>query len=82
MDFPQAVRECREPELALEELLKERCQLLKDQEEFQVGRPDVFFPPAWQEGLSVHSKLPLHFQTWKPKFCFCKLLFLGQLDAL
>ncbi|XP_066484708.1 hsp70-binding protein 1 [Tiliqua scincoides] len=34
-DFPQGVRECQEPELALEELLKERCQLLKDQEEFQ-----------------------------------------------
>ncbi|KAJ6654346.1 hypothetical protein lerEdw1_006939 [Lerista edwardsae] len=34
-DFPQAMRECQEPELALEELLKERCQLLKDQEEFQ-----------------------------------------------
>ncbi|XP_039191101.1 hsp70-binding protein 1 isoform X2 [Crotalus tigris] len=34
-DFPQGVRECQEPELALEELLKERCQLLKNQEEFQ-----------------------------------------------
>ncbi|XP_053121738.1 hsp70-binding protein 1 [Hemicordylus capensis] len=34
-DFPQGVRECQEPELALEDLLKERCQLIKDQEEFQ-----------------------------------------------
>uniref|UniRef100_U3ESU5 Hsp70-binding protein 1 n=1 Tax=Micrurus fulvius TaxID=8637 RepID=U3ESU5_MICFL len=34
-DFPQGVRECQEPELALEELLKERCQLLRNQEEFQ-----------------------------------------------
>ncbi|XP_034992284.1 hsp70-binding protein 1 [Zootoca vivipara] len=34
-DFPQGVRECQEPDLALEALLKERCQLLKDQEEFQ-----------------------------------------------
>uniref|UniRef100_A0A6J0TJ92 Hsp70-binding protein 1 n=1 Tax=Pogona vitticeps TaxID=103695 RepID=A0A6J0TJ92_9SAUR len=34
-DFPQGVQECQEPELALEELLKERCHLLKDQEEFQ-----------------------------------------------
>nr|XP_060636441.1 hsp70-binding protein 1 [Anolis sagrei ordinatus]XP_060636443.1 hsp70-binding protein 1 [Anolis sagrei ordinatus] len=34
-DFPQGVRECQEPELSLEELLKERCQLLKGQEEFQ-----------------------------------------------
>ncbi|XP_075773717.1 hsp70-binding protein 1 isoform X2 [Pelodiscus sinensis] len=34
-DFPQGVRECREPQLALEELLKERCQLLQQQEEFQ-----------------------------------------------
>ncbi|KAG8140457.1 hypothetical protein E2320_003141, partial [Naja naja] len=33
-DFPQGVRECQEPELALEELLKERCQLLRNQEEF------------------------------------------------
>uniref|UniRef100_A0A670ZIB0 Hsp70-binding protein 1 n=1 Tax=Pseudonaja textilis TaxID=8673 RepID=A0A670ZIB0_PSETE len=34
-DFPQGVRECQEPELALEELLKERCRLLRNQEEFQ-----------------------------------------------
>ncbi|XP_060111859.1 hsp70-binding protein 1 [Heteronotia binoei] len=34
-DFPQGVRECQQPELALEELLKERCQLLKEQEAFQ-----------------------------------------------
>ncbi|XP_043390667.1 hsp70-binding protein 1 isoform X1 [Chelonia mydas] len=34
-DFPQGVRECREPQLALEELLRERCQLLQQQEEFQ-----------------------------------------------
>ncbi|XP_019373012.1 PREDICTED: hsp70-binding protein 1 [Gavialis gangeticus] len=34
-DFPQGVRECREPQLGLEELLRARCQLLQDQEEFQ-----------------------------------------------
>ncbi|KAJ7313951.1 hypothetical protein JRQ81_005781 [Phrynocephalus forsythii] len=34
-DFPQGVQECQAPELALEELLKERSRLLKDQEEFQ-----------------------------------------------
>ncbi|XP_032093029.1 hsp70-binding protein 1 isoform X2 [Thamnophis elegans] len=34
-DFPQGVRECQEPELALEDLLKERCRLLRNQEEFQ-----------------------------------------------
>ncbi|XP_048374278.1 hsp70-binding protein 1 [Sphaerodactylus townsendi] len=34
-DFPQGVQECQQPDLALEELLKERCQLLKEQEEFQ-----------------------------------------------
>ncbi|XP_070623339.1 hsp70-binding protein 1 isoform X2 [Erythrolamprus reginae] len=34
-DFPQGVGECQEPELALEELLKERCKLLRNQEEFQ-----------------------------------------------
>ncbi|XP_062993909.1 hsp70-binding protein 1 [Elgaria multicarinata webbii] len=34
-DFPQGVRECQEPDLALEELLKERCKLIKDQDKFQ-----------------------------------------------
>ncbi|XP_063798884.1 hsp70-binding protein 1 [Pseudophryne corroboree] len=34
-DFPQGVAECQAPELALEELLKERCQLVQKQEEFQ-----------------------------------------------
>ncbi|XP_068099043.1 hsp70-binding protein 1 [Hyperolius riggenbachi] len=34
-DFPQGVLECQAPELAFEELLKERCQLIKQQEEFQ-----------------------------------------------
>ncbi|KAK2089170.1 Hsp70-binding protein 1 [Saguinus oedipus] len=35
-DFPQGVRECREPELGLEELLRHRCQLLQQREEYQV----------------------------------------------
>ncbi|XP_004381815.1 hsp70-binding protein 1 [Trichechus manatus latirostris] len=35
-DFPQGVRECREPQLGLEELLRHRCQLLQQQhEEYQ-----------------------------------------------
>ncbi|XP_053545913.1 hsp70-binding protein 1 [Bombina bombina] len=34
-DFPQGVNECRIPELAFEEFLKERCQLIHKQEEFQ-----------------------------------------------
>ncbi|XP_072281538.1 hsp70-binding protein 1 isoform X2 [Pyxicephalus adspersus] len=34
-DFPLGVAECRAPELGFEELLKERCQLIKEQEEFQ-----------------------------------------------
>ncbi|XP_028928548.1 hsp70-binding protein 1 [Ornithorhynchus anatinus] len=34
-DFPQGVKECREPELGLEELLRERSQLLREHEEFQ-----------------------------------------------
>lgn len=34
-DFPQGVRECREPELGLEELLRHRCQLLQQHEEYQ-----------------------------------------------
>lgn len=37
-DFPQGVRECREPELGLEELLRHRCQLLQQHEEYQVRR--------------------------------------------
>lgn len=36
-DFPQGVRECREPQLGLEELLRHRCQLLQQHEEYQVG---------------------------------------------
>nr|XP_020745261.1 hsp70-binding protein 1 isoform X1 [Odocoileus virginianus texanus]XP_020745262.1 hsp70-binding protein 1 isoform X1 [Odocoileus virginianus texanus]XP_020745263.1 hsp70-binding protein 1 isoform X1 [Odocoileus virginianus texanus] len=35
-DFPQGVRECREPELGLEELLRHRCQLLQQHEEYQM----------------------------------------------
>ncbi|XP_032244690.1 hsp70-binding protein 1 isoform X2 [Phoca vitulina] len=34
-DFPQGVRECREPELGLEELLRHRCRLLQQHEEYQ-----------------------------------------------
>ncbi|XP_058564753.1 hsp70-binding protein 1 isoform X1 [Neofelis nebulosa] len=34
-DFPQGVRECREPELGLEELLRHRIQLLQQHEEYQ-----------------------------------------------
>ncbi|XP_020859527.1 hsp70-binding protein 1 [Phascolarctos cinereus] len=34
-DFPQGIRECREPELGLEELLRHRCQLLQQHEEYQ-----------------------------------------------
>ncbi|XP_075047612.1 hsp70-binding protein 1 [Mixophyes fleayi] len=34
-DFPQGVAECRAPELAFEELLKERSLLIQKQEEFQ-----------------------------------------------
>ncbi|XP_075694965.1 hsp70-binding protein 1 [Rhinoderma darwinii] len=34
-DFPQGVAECRAPELAFEELLKERCQVVQKQEEYQ-----------------------------------------------
>lgn len=34
-DFPQGVRECQEPELGLEELLRHRCQLLQQHEEHQ-----------------------------------------------
>uniref|UniRef100_G3UK96 Hsp70-binding protein 1 n=1 Tax=Loxodonta africana TaxID=9785 RepID=G3UK96_LOXAF len=34
-DFPQGVRECREPQLGLEELLRHRCQLLQQHEEYQ-----------------------------------------------
>ncbi|KAM4651848.1 hsp70-binding protein 1 [Discoglossus pictus] len=35
IDFPQGVAECRNPEIAFEEFLKERCQLVQKQEEFQ-----------------------------------------------
>ncbi|KAG8568018.1 hypothetical protein GDO81_013865 [Engystomops pustulosus] len=34
-DFPQGVEECRVPQLAFEELLKHRCQLVQKQEEYQ-----------------------------------------------
>ncbi|XP_069803437.1 hsp70-binding protein 1 [Dendropsophus ebraccatus] len=34
-DFPQGIAECRAPELAFEDLLKERCQLVQKQEEYQ-----------------------------------------------
>ncbi|XP_004454221.1 hsp70-binding protein 1 isoform X2 [Dasypus novemcinctus] len=34
-DFPQGIRECREPQLGLEELLRHRCQLLQQHEEYQ-----------------------------------------------
>ncbi|XP_075461541.1 hsp70-binding protein 1 isoform X6 [Ascaphus truei] len=34
-DFPQGVAECRNPDLAFEEFLKGRCQLVQKQEEFQ-----------------------------------------------
>lgn len=34
-DFPQGIAECRAPELAFEDFLKERCQLVKKQEEYQ-----------------------------------------------
>ncbi|XP_053308547.1 hsp70-binding protein 1 [Spea bombifrons] len=34
-DYPRGVTECRIPELALEEFLKERCQMVQKQEEFQ-----------------------------------------------
>ena len=55
-DFPQGVRECREPELGLEELLRHRCQLLQQHEEYQVllnggegGGPAWYLPsrPLW-----------------------------------
>lgn len=52
-DFPQGVRECREPELGLEELLRHRCQLLQQHEEYQVGRPPPpgLFSPLF---MSMH----------------------------
>ncbi|KAM3921405.1 hsp70-binding protein 1 [Leptodactylus fuscus] len=34
-DFPQGIVECRAPELAFEELLKERCQMVQKKEEYQ-----------------------------------------------
>ncbi|CAH2319194.1 hsp70-binding 1 [Pelobates cultripes] len=34
-DFPRGVTECRIPDLAFEDFLKERCQLIQKQEEFQ-----------------------------------------------
>ncbi|XP_056399879.1 hsp70-binding protein 1 [Hyla sarda] len=34
-DFPQGITECRAPELAFEDLLKERCQMVQKQEEYQ-----------------------------------------------
>lgn len=35
-DFPRVIRECRVPDLRLEELLRERRCLLQGREEFQV----------------------------------------------
>ena len=64
-DFPQGVRECREPQLGLEELLRHRCQLLQQREEYQVGRHParrasascplarMFPPPTVQQVLAV-----------------------------
>lgn len=37
-EFQLGVDECRAPELGFEELLKERCQLIQEKEEFQVKR--------------------------------------------
>ncbi|XP_073427194.1 hsp70-binding protein 1 isoform X2 [Dendrobates tinctorius] len=34
-DFPQGVAECQAPELAFEDLLKERCKMVEKQEEYQ-----------------------------------------------
>lgn len=34
-DFPQGIADCRAPELAFEDLLKERCQIVQKQEEYQ-----------------------------------------------
>ncbi|KAG9464057.1 hypothetical protein GDO78_020569 [Eleutherodactylus coqui] len=34
-DFPQGIAECREPELAFEDFLRERCQMIQKQEEYQ-----------------------------------------------
>lgn len=56
-DFPQGVRECREPELGLEELLRHRCQLLQQHEEYQVGRP-LPAPRSVLHAVLVHSRPP------------------------
>ena len=45
-DFPQGVRECREPERGLEELLRHRVQLLQQHEEYQVWPVGVAAAPA------------------------------------
>lgn len=79
-DFPQGVRECQEPELALEHLLKERRQLLKDQEEFQVGHQWFCFfllLPFYLLCWATTSELPLRFQARLAQFCACKLLIYG-----
>lgn len=34
-DFPEGIAECRAPELAFEDFLKERCQMIEKQEEYQ-----------------------------------------------
>ncbi|XP_022347606.1 hsp70-binding protein 1 isoform X2 [Enhydra lutris kenyoni] len=58
-DFPQGVRECREPELGLEELLRHRCQLLQQHEEYQEavgseeqGRPGEAAAHPQEPGLT------------------------------
>lgn len=57
-DFPQGVRECREPELGLEELLRHRCQLLQQHEEYQVGlRGRARGPPILPLHLCLFSAL-------------------------
>lgn len=63
-DFPQGVRECREPELGLEELLRHRCQLLQQHEEYQVllgggGGPAWHLPsrPLWSIGPCLKKKM-------------------------
>ena len=63
-DFPQGVRECREPELGLEELLRHRCQLLQQHEEYQVlpkaagwGQPAACLPGLWSIPPCFKKKL-------------------------
>ena len=66
-DFPQGVRECREPELGLEELLRHRCQLLQQHEEYQVlprrrwGQPAACLPGLWSSPPCFKKKLYIYF---------------------